>query len=410
MVFDCGMDLLKSETKRAFLQERVRDYVASLGEHDKVHLLILSHLHEDHTSGLDYLLSLCKVDTVIMPYITPQERLFIALEKPDYDLEYYSFLADPVRWLLERNVKNIILLEGNDEIKEERDEHNSRNPEDQQETPFSSPPDVIDDIKRGLQDSQELNELFLKLESKETGKKVRCIAFKKAMNYFSIQSVWEMGLFVQSISEQKLESFTKCIEHQTNYGKSNIKITDLIDSKGARSKLKNCYKKITTDLNLTSLCMVHGPARGLKVYERNSENDSNSIWCAPHLLYKEPTNCHAQLLTGDISFLVSGMYAQLKKNLNSFCGDIGYVQVPHHGSQRNWNEDILNFLPGAHTWLLPSGYGNRFEHPSAHVVASIIESGRRAIRIDEYSRFSIEQVVFANKKALTKQQKSEAKE
>ena len=121
------------------------------------------------------------------------------------------------------------------------------------------------------------------------------------------------------------------------------------------------------------------------------------------------TYCHAQLLTGNISFSKRAIYEQLRKYLSSLCGDIGYVQVPHHGSLRNWNEDILNFLSGAHTWLLPSGYGNRFEHPSTYVVASIIESGRRAMKVDEYSSFSIEQVVFTDTEAISEKSGAETK-
>jgi glyoxylase-like metal-dependent hydrolase (beta-lactamase superfamily II) len=82
----------------------------------RIHLLILSHLHDDHISGLNDLLKRpqISIDLVVLPYIAPIERLIVALTKISLPKWFYDFWADPVQFLIENGVKRVMLLGGSE--------------------------------------------------------------------------------------------------------------------------------------------------------------------------------------------------------------------------------------------------------------------------------------------------------
>jgi len=79
-VYDCGSHHYRRYHKA--LNQEIQQYLEGL-ENGGIDLLILSHLHEDHVSGLGILLERESVrsciDTVILPYFSPLERIVIAI-------------------------------------------------------------------------------------------------------------------------------------------------------------------------------------------------------------------------------------------------------------------------------------------------------------------------------------------
>ena len=90
-VYDCGS---LSKYKK-YLFDSVNNYVGNV---KKLNLLIISHLHIDHISGLDTLLNRVKVDKVILPYFLPLERLIISLRNLKYPRWVFNFLSDPMSY------------------------------------------------------------------------------------------------------------------------------------------------------------------------------------------------------------------------------------------------------------------------------------------------------------------------
>ena len=85
----------------------------TLGE-SNINLLVLSHLHADHVSGLDALLAKTVVDTVMLPYLSPEERLVVALEETNPSGALRNFWADPISFLDRKNVGRIVLFGANE--------------------------------------------------------------------------------------------------------------------------------------------------------------------------------------------------------------------------------------------------------------------------------------------------------
>lgn len=98
-MYDCGSDNIEFLT---------RDIASTpLGEIDA---LTLSHFDRDHINGLDHLFRQNNVDIVFIPYLTPLERLLLAVKHSDADPFYYRFLFDPVLYLLDKNPNKIVIV------------------------------------------------------------------------------------------------------------------------------------------------------------------------------------------------------------------------------------------------------------------------------------------------------------
>ena len=111
-VYDCG------SIRKQHLTDIVLDYKNAL-LNGKLNLLILSHLHEDHVSGLHALFNRnpkTSVERVILPYLSPIERLILAIRAPTLGTGdwYYNFLSDPIQFFVERGVQRITYLGGSE--------------------------------------------------------------------------------------------------------------------------------------------------------------------------------------------------------------------------------------------------------------------------------------------------------
>ena len=101
-IYDCGAERIKhlNRVVDKYMQERLSNSF--------IDLLIISHLHNDHTIGLRNILRNIRVDTVVLPYMIPAERLVLALKKIKLPTWYFEFLADPIEFLINQGVKKII--------------------------------------------------------------------------------------------------------------------------------------------------------------------------------------------------------------------------------------------------------------------------------------------------------------
>jgi hypothetical protein len=74
----------------------------------------VSHLHADHVGGIDALLAIAPVDTVILPYLAPEDLAAMAMS----DLAEGAFtglsreyVAEPAGWWTARGVRRVIFIE-----------------------------------------------------------------------------------------------------------------------------------------------------------------------------------------------------------------------------------------------------------------------------------------------------------
>lgn len=115
-VYDCG-----TFSSKTLLRQEIDAYKLLLpgvrnSRNKKLDLLIVSHLHDDHVNGLEYLLKDVDVETVVMPYVDDGLKLLARLESASDNEFLQTFYLDPVAWFISKGVRRILLLGSDDSM------------------------------------------------------------------------------------------------------------------------------------------------------------------------------------------------------------------------------------------------------------------------------------------------------
>ena len=106
-------------------------------------------------------------------------------------------------------------------------------------------------------------------------------------------------------------------------------------------QIKNAYKKVIHNLNLTSLFLEHGPVDDSSIKEsvyRGSEFISGAI--------KEDINIKMHsLITGDCNLSVN------ISTINRYADILGYILVPHHSGSDEWDTFLCESTKPA-VWIV----------------------------------------------------------
>lgn len=383
-VYDCGAE----KKDKDYLYKAIDGYSPNnRGEVEKplLDVLIISHFHEDHVLGINKLLKMNKVDTVILPYLTPIERLVVSLtqygKRPQYKLPqwYYQFLSDPVAYLRGKGIKKIVIIggTGNKEVFPLAVD-NQRNL-DNMEIDFGLMPEDID-LKKEI----EAYEPSWKASIKDGS-----LTIKNHNGIVCIKSSWELVFFNYEVDEKKLNRFRQCIEDNNllKYG-----VHDIIKDVKLRIKAKNCYKELfgknkENEFNNTSLILYHGPkgkyslsspscsCSWLQLCPLSLEVTLSSIKMLHSCAVESFKGKAGQFLTGDIK--VGTKWSDIEKHFNSYFLKMAVIQLPHHGSSHNWENRLLNKVNGNSNRMLyvaSAGISNKHGHPSSNVIRKVSEN------------------------------------
>ncbi len=387
-VFDCGSNtLIKDE-----LDKRISKFKEKL-LNDTVHLLIISHFHEDHINGLDILLRDTTVKTVVMPYMTLTERLLVActsINRFSRDW-YFEFLIDPVNFIMDRGkVQQIILIgRGEDNFSDGEnlvfpDEPRDFNPE----LPF-------DHSKLGDERGNEY--LYNKILNENPNWK-NLLAKKKLIpkthnGYGLLAGLWFFRFFnlKKSIPNLnfRLKHFEDCLKRQLGVKDlkdidKNIFLREIC--KQRNGKIKFCYEEAfgrKNRLNLTSVSVFHIPILTKAFYDIIC---CSFLWkpCTLlHKCYKLSSNKTGQILTGDLDLKTKSYLNEFNFHFSKFVDKTYLFQVPHHGSVSNWNNRLLNIFSDTPFWIICAGMRNRYNHPHWSVVLDLLENDKHAVLVNE---------------------------
>ncbi|MFW6173414.1 MAG: MBL fold metallo-hydrolase, partial [Elusimicrobiota bacterium] len=247
-VYDCG-----SANQKKYLYTEIEEYKKLKLQSKKLDLLMISHLHSDHVNGLENLLSDIEVENVVLPYLRPIERLILSVlynrKRPHW---YFEFLSNPTAFFRKRDVKNIIYVSRGKDVE-------------------TTPPKVSEGSLNEVEFSLKMNFKGMNhdREKKENAKNNDevidiNVTFKKDCYPAKIFNLWNFYFYVSPIDENKLEPFYNAVKQIQNESKdreiTHDLIIEIIRDENKRKKLKEIYKKkITQDLNLTSMACLQGP-------------------------------------------------------------------------------------------------------------------------------------------------------
>ncbi len=401
LVYDCG-----SKSKNT-IKKAINDFSKETKKRE-IDMLVISHFHDDHISGLDYLLDEFNIKTVIIPYFHPLLRLLIAILNQNQESWYYEFLANPVSYLLSREVKKIIIIVG--------DFPDENNPNEEN---LPKPPDNLLEILEPGKDYyininlQNINNIISNYEDLRNFEKYNQVKIYSHRGYITLLGIWLFKFFNYKTNKQLLNSLRRCLNGNIpNFSLKEIpKIIKNI--KKYKKIIKNCYEKVReqyslVNFNNTSLVMMHTPINYnditfcladfppicplFFIHSNRPKVDyillylCRKFFCKRRDIITRKYICSAQALTGDIDLNYD--YGSFKKHFSYFQEKLLICQIPHHGSYKNWNKDFIeDFKIPIH--VASAGKFNKYGHPSKKVFENIIENYGIPIIVDENKWFTL---------------------
>lgn len=342
-VYDCG------SKDRDFLEKAIEEYHKEIKTRP-IDLLIISHFHDDHIGGIENLLENNKVETIILPYLSPEERLMTYLSEDDATVAslpdwYYDFLADPVYFCLEApgsfikdKVKKVIVMGGRD------------GQDDYTLDKVNNEGSKIDFDERS--EDQGLIKEVLALEHAWRAYLGNKLEIKNHKGFASIKG-WLFRFFNHTFDQKNIDEFESFIKDFISVDSLSTtdEIRNIIKDRKRREKIRNCYRKLCGDLNHTSLALYHGPwhAQYRISYPWPFTSFENLTLCGELKISKIKNDCSeffegkaAQFLTGDMN--LNYKWEDLKKHFKNSFSTMGTIQIPHHGSFKSWNKAILDVV------------------------------------------------------------------
>jgi len=360
LVYDCG------STSVSIIEKSIESYsrnAHNLKRKKKIDILAISHFHRDHISGLDKLVSVSSIKTVVIPYFQPIERLLISLQA-DLQAEdwYLSYLVDPVQWLLSDNKANNVIIIDHNKEKEKR------------EFPENIDDSISDNLLDGLDDNDSLEREYLGNEETEILEEGR-VFFKSDNNTaFLSDYSWIMRFYSPHPDRSKIAKIKSWIRSSTNTN-SSLKeiIKEIVLDKSKRALLKTEYENEfgAAKLNETSLTLFHAPIKSCCSSCFGAFHNVNHLCC-----------CQGQLLTGDLPLKTANDLDAFTAHFEKYLDHTGCLQLPHHGSVKNWNSKLTKILMNCQLWISSAKHGSS-SFPSSVVDNDLRIASRQLLRCTE---------------------------
>lgn len=307
-IYDCGA------TNQAVIDNTVDNYIRDFNP-ERIDLFMISHLHRDHINGLRRLRNYRNINTVILPYLFPYQRLYLGLaelgndgpfgpfdDNPEDYQDYIQFLSSPYNYFSDLGIENIVFLNG-DSIK--TDQRSIEKEYDEKDENYYWWKYLTDN------EDEELNILEFSTQTKPTN-----VHFKLTDNQGTIfpYFFWKFVFYNKSF-----ENTPQLTQFINNYrGLTSQQLIELLSDSDRVRELKNEYLE---NLGLT---------------DSNYHNSSMIVYHAPNNIIKV-----GSLLTGDYN-LNNGNGDEMVQYYQNEIDKTRIFLIPHHGSTYNWNSSILD--------------------------------------------------------------------
>lgn len=345
VVYDCG------STPKTYVKEEIDSFFS---KGDVIDILFISHFDNDHISGLEKLKKTCTIDTVVMPLLNSVQKIYMLSNGVNKTLitNPESFFAN----------SRVVFVQPT----------NLDNPEEQT---------VNQDIQ------------YANLASLADPK---CLINNADRIVFESYWVYIPCNYDYTQRRTKLIDNIKKLDEFANVDFENkAQIDDIVKTadKALLGRINKIFKDMMPDgANRISMMLYSGPSQSTKGIfaqcELNLFKDSailNKLYVGTAALYLGDTD----LNQSDILEQLSNDIGQLKEN-------IVILQLPHHGSKKNFNDGLLSFGDRDSKKIFFSSFGtnNRYGHPSNSVICKVIASGQKIVMVTEMKNSTIIQSIF----------------
>jgi len=376
-VYDCGSDNL------SVLREQIARFAGQLGD-SGIDALFVSHLHSDHVCGLEFLLPLVKVNTVVLPYLSPVSRLLIiAKECASGDLSgsQIELLCDPGRWFRNRGVERIIYITNTPpDITPEwgTTENSPLIPPDSRrvkEQKVMGLELIIDALPKSTVDATFGKDDSSSSHFVSCGQPLR-IAIKGCGCTLN----WQFITFVHP-EDGRTKDFLRHVRHLFGRTLCSSKrfiidqkdILSILQSPIKRDCLASCYMAIRKNINLTSMSLYSGPISADSIVIHYTRLHSR-------IVRSGRVDRAGWLATGDADLRRDSRREAFVRHFQSLQNTIMSFVLPHHGSRYNFHHDLSDW---GYQHVLAFGLNNRHGHPDPEVITA--NPGHPSISVTEAS-------------------------
>lgn len=402
-VVDCGAE----DTYQSAREKQIDDFVSSVGAGGMLDLLLVSHVHKDHVNGIERLLDAktgLKVDTIMMPLTTVAERLIAFARSVEENGSaagsafYQQFVIDPGTALSRLGPRQIILVRpGAPDDGAPGGTGDFAAPLPEGEGPSHDPEDKMSRHEWRLVGKGQVEDRTDRSTRSGPGRTVQVSVIPDSAGIAAPcgdgKWEWLIAPYVDPKVEAGIAKFERTLARRLG-----IKVADLRTRLGnsayveklivnRANELKAAYRKVASNLNVTSLCVYSGPAA----------SPITSECRVLSLRYGE----HGLGLCGGGGWLGTGDAALKEKiRLNPFLrhygrllDDVMTLTMPHHGSDRNFHPDLLDGVKPTWCVVAADKIGN-WRHPGTSVVQSVASRGVLLLVATADERSAIGETLF----------------
>lgn len=325
IIYDCGSSTTyKVNGKKQIIETEVESYYH---KNEIIDLLFISHFDNDHVNGLEYLKKYCKIKRVVMPLIPDSAKCF--------------YLAQ-----LNENIQQLIT--------------------DPQGF-FGEETEIIT-VKYTNRKESEQDELVLSDNTPKTKREIvngTMIQFHNLCEWcyipFNFDEKARYDKLIEELETAKLDK-DKLLKGDVEY---------IIENRAKINKVYGEIIKKRGSSNESSLIVYSGPTCTQHSFCRKRNFKFGYYGTIPRLslknvacLYLGDMNLNQTCKSGDLC-------VNLRLSLDNVIENIGLIQVPHHGSKKSFNDDILFIFKDICVYFASFGKQNMYGHPSYKVVEDI---------------------------------------
>lgn len=349
VVFDCGA--WPEDSMRKCLNDVLP---LALGDDDTIHLMFLSHLHEDHVNGVEELRNNhgIKIKEIRYPAIKDSDKLLMEYWFRNTGQQNglaYALCMDQPRGTSYNRLLGVNLIP----------------------IPATPPPEgPMEHEEDILGDFNVVNFTDVARNAGIPEETIRD----------SVLSKWEFRAFnyLREESRQRLmEKLAGLLPPNKDVTHENL--DDLWKQPGGKDAIQDAYKVLPGGFNANSMTVFSGPIeeKGIDWYQ--------TLECC----HKTPCHLNAELAPTAPGCLYTGDYeAAGTKHWNALFfryknrwNRIGCLQIPHHGACRDFNK---RFLEMNAIFVASAGANNKYGHPNACVQLAFQQARQHLFCVTEY--------------------------
>ncbi|MDP3410356.1 MBL fold metallo-hydrolase [Bosea sp. (in: a-proteobacteria)] len=368
-VYDCG-------SKQTFSTSRDAAIDAFLADPAPLDILFLSHAHDDHVLGVPRLIDGRPPKTVVMPFLTPEERLlaFVSSAMDDItvvnDPFYVSFTVDPAQALFDLGAQDVIQIRRGSGNAPGADGEEPRPSPPTEGAGKDTPPDpdrnwtIVGDTKGKRVVAKPPHSARRTLT---TLPDTCAIAVSPGIS----GSKWMLGPYVDPGIVAQRSEFAKAFATITGLNIWRLRypkpLRDIIANR--LPDLQRAYRSVAGDLNLTSLCLFSGPMPPHdSVGVRYVGIGDKPTW------FRLSHERIGWLATGDAELRSTKRRKNFLDHYGALLKRVCTLTLPHHGSVENFDPELLDHIQPLFCVASAARY-NTWQHPGTYVVQDVASAG-----------------------------------